>query len=71
MLVSLLTPEEIAELNLEQEKALCHAAGLQFLSSPIPDRSVPADQDTALRFATKQNGLHSEGKRIVIHCPPE
>ena len=32
VLVSLLTPEEIAELYLEEEEALCHAAGLQFLS---------------------------------------
>ena len=68
VLVSLLTPEEIAELDLQEEEALCHAVGLQFLSFPIPDRSIPADQDTALRFATKLNGLHGAGKRIVIHC---
>jgi len=68
VLVSLLTAEEIAELRLDEEEALCKAAGLQFLSFPIPDRSVPASHEMALQFSTELNRLYREGKKIVIHC---
>lgn len=68
VLVSLLTPEEIAELHLDEEETLCKAAGLQFLSLPIPDRSVPASYETVLQFSRELSRLHHDGKKIVIHC---
>jgi hypothetical protein len=40
--VSLLTPDEVADLDLGQEAALCQAHGMQFVSFSIPDRRVPA-----------------------------
>jgi protein-tyrosine phosphatase len=68
VLVSLLTPEETAELHLDDEPVLCRSAGVQFLSFPIPDRSIPESSESALQFLTELNSLHQAGKKIVIHC---
>jgi protein-tyrosine phosphatase len=68
VLVSLLTPEEIADLYLEEELDLCAPAGLQFLSFPIPDRAVPESCQKYLQFSADLNRLHGEGRSIVIHC---
>lgn len=64
VLVSLLTAEETAELCLDEEEALCRAAGIPFLSFPIPDRSVPASCEMAFQFSTELSRLHREGKKI-------
>lgn len=50
VLVSLLTPDEMAELALVKEAAACESLGIQFLSFPINDRSVPASTPEALEF---------------------
>jgi protein-tyrosine phosphatase len=67
LLVSLLTPEETAELNLQEEPALCAAAEIRFLSFPIPDCAVPESGVAFLKFATELNKLYGEGRNIVIH----
>lgn len=41
MIVSLLTKDEIADLDLNQEAEFCRNYGLQFIAFPIEDRSVP------------------------------
>ena len=41
VVVSLLEPDEAAELGLQREAALCTAQGMRFLALPIPDRGVP------------------------------
>ncbi len=68
VLVSLLTPDEVAELELEQEAACCASTGIEFLSLPIEDRSVPPDPHAATvlieRLATDLRG----GKAVGIHC---
>jgi len=40
VIVSLLEPEEISDLGLQREGALCRASGIEFLSFPVPDRGV-------------------------------
>ena len=63
--VSLLTPEQAADLNLEQEQLYSEANGIEFYSLPIANRSVPAsDRDAAqlianlmLHWAAAGNGL--------------
>jgi hypothetical protein len=68
ILVSLLTPPEIAELGLEREQALCQRTGIEFRSFPIADHGVPAShrqlQELADALATER--LH--GKNIGAHC---
>jgi protein-tyrosine phosphatase len=68
VLVSLLTPDEIADLHLKEESALCVAAGIQLLSFSIPGRSVPDSRRAFLQFATQLDYLHQERQSIVIHC---
>ena len=49
VLVSLLTADEVAELELQDEERLCGDCGLRFISFPIPDRSVPFSTAEASR----------------------
>src|SRR5438874_921178 len=62
VVVSLLTPEEIAEFALENEALSCKAHGISFLSFPILDRSVPASREATLELARNLEKLLAEGK---------
>jgi len=68
VVVSLLTSDEVADLELAQEGALCEAHGIDFRSFPIVDRSVPASRKATLDFVKKLAKLLVEGKSIAIHC---
>ena len=68
VVVSLLTSDEVAELDLEQEGRLCEAHDIDFRSFPIVDRSVPASRKATLDFVKKLAKLLMEGKTIAIHC---
>jgi protein-tyrosine phosphatase len=68
VVVSALTGAEIEELGLVEETHLCRDAGLEFLSIPIEDRSVPGS------FSEFKELLHSlteylrDGKAVAVHC---
>ena len=66
--VSLLTPEEVESLELQNEAACSGDAGLRFRSFPIVDRWVPASKRDALRFIEDLDADLSAGKNISIHC---
>ena len=68
VIVSLLTDDEIDDLDLAQEARLCQANGMQFLSFPIVDRGVPASQRATLDFVKKLERLLVESKSVAIHC---
>lgn len=68
VVVSLLTSDEVADLDLAQEGALCEAHGIDFRPFPIVDRSVPASRKATLDFVKKLAKLLAEGKSIGIHC---
>jgi protein-tyrosine phosphatase len=68
ILVSLLTEDENQELELTQEGALCRAAGMEFLSFPIPDRQTPESKEEFLRFIESLGKEADAGLRIVLHC---
>jgi protein-tyrosine phosphatase len=67
-LVSLLTSEEMRELQLEEEENLCQEAGLRFHSLPILDRGVPESFGSMSRLASALLQSLAEGKRIAVHC---
>src|SRR5271156_4742679 len=48
MVVSLLMPDETDDLGLQQESDVCWKNGLEYLSLPIIDRSVPALNSTTI-----------------------
>ena len=68
VVVSLLTSDEIADLDLTREAKLCQDHGLQFISFPIVDRSVPSSRRTAIDLVRKLEETLTAGKRVVIHC---
>jgi len=68
VIVSLLTSDEVADLDLAQEGGLCEAHGIDFRSFPIVDRSVPVSRKATLEFVKKLAKLLAGGKSIAIHC---
>jgi protein-tyrosine phosphatase len=67
-IVSLLEPEEITELDIAEEKSLCEANGISYLSFPIKDRNTPFSKRDALDFARMLANLLRDGRSVVIHC---
>jgi protein-tyrosine phosphatase len=68
VIVSLLTPDEEAEFNLEGEAAQSRAVGLEFIAFPIPDRGVPRSRRDALRFLAALQDRLAVGIAVGIHC---
>jgi protein-tyrosine phosphatase len=66
--VSFLTPDEIAEFDLEAEKELNEAYGIRFISFPIPDRGVPASKVAAASLVHDLEQSLAKGKKIALHC---
>lgn len=66
--VSLLTPEEEQELQLESEKRSVTSQGIKFVAVPVQDRGVPdakAPLQTALREA---DAALAAGRNVLVHC---
>jgi len=67
-LVSLLEPEEAAELNLENEQQICGANGIDYHSMPVPDRGVPSSRDAFDDLARTLLHALAAARTIAIHC---
>ena len=66
--VSLLTPDEVIDLDLSEEEPWCQAHDIQFMSFPIPDRSAPASLNAALGLVHQLAHALATGQRIAVHC---
>src|SRR5208337_3070986 len=66
--VSLLTPDEVIDLALQEESHSCRNNSLKFVSFPITDRSVPTSHSEAARLIEQIDSDLSRGTKIVIHC---
>jgi hypothetical protein len=66
VLVCLLTHEEMAELDLGDEAALCAAHGIQFVCFPILDRGVPASAQQTLTVVHQLAALLEQEKAVTI-----
>jgi protein-tyrosine phosphatase len=67
VLVSMLTFDEAAELNLQEEADAATAAGLVFLACPTPDRGVPEPHKFRDLLDVLQADLGA-GRNVVVHC---
>jgi protein-tyrosine phosphatase len=68
VLVSLLTADEVAELELREESRYCGDCGVRFVSLPVPDRGVPhslAEAGSIVDLILEE--LHA-GKTVAVHC---
>jgi len=66
--LSLLTPDEVKDLDLGNEGQEVKRVGMKFLSLPIPDRQVPQSESQITATVEKLDADLSAGKNVVIHC---
>lgn len=68
VVVSLLTREEVADLDLAGEEELCRSNGVRFLSFPLPDRGVPASKEVVRDLVARLAQYLAAGSSVAIHC---
>ena len=68
IVVSLLEPDEAAELDLADEGRVAQAAGLEFVTLPIPDRGLPDSRSAVAVVAAALAESIAAGKRVGLHC---
>lgn len=68
MVVSLLESQEVRELELKDESALCAAHGIGFRHFPIPDRGTPSSGKEVFALVAELHALLGQGKAVAIHC---
>ena len=68
VVVSLLTPDESEEFELQDEAAKSREAGLEFHALPIPDRDVPRSQTGAAELIHDLEQALESGKNVAVHC---
>lgn len=66
--VSLLTREEEAVLDLREEAVEVKAQGLRFASFPIPDRQVPRSESELAAMLEQLDADLSSGTNVMVHC---
>ena len=67
ILVSLLGHDESRELGLADESAACEAAGLEFVSLPVPDFGTPDDAAKFIEAAIDLVRSLQGGRNIAVH----
>lgn len=67
-IVSALTAEESAELDLAREKELSEKMGIDFISFSIADRGVPSSEKAALELVRRLERSLTLGEKVAIHC---
>jgi len=66
--VSLLTPDEVGDLGLEDEERAGAAHGVRFLSLPIPDRETPASRVAFEGLVSEIADELADGRGVAVHC---
>ncbi len=68
VVVSALTAAENEELGLVEESRCCQSIGIEFLSFPIEDRSVPNSSAEFTELVNSVTDLLRRGKAVAVHC---
>jgi protein-tyrosine phosphatase len=68
VLLSLLEPDEARDLGLQHERDFAESIGIDFVSYPIPDRTIPVDKAGFHRLITQLAELVRTGTRVGAHC---
>jgi len=67
-IVCLLAPEEIEELDLQDEGALCESLGMEFVAYPMRDRGLPTSYRATATLVDALVAKLRAGKSVGIHC---
>ena len=68
VMVSLLTPGEVAELALQDEAEVCQGHGIIYRSYPIPDHHVPLWSPQTFALFEELRAYLEQGKHVAVHC---
>jgi len=68
ILVSALTASEWEDLGLMKEESACRSCGIEFVSFPIEDRSVPASVHEFGKLIDRLHALLAADKHLAVHC---
>lgn len=68
MLVSLLTPYEIGDLELQAEAELCATLGIELVPYPIEDMRVPPSLAETRELVARLLAALREGRGVAVHC---
>ena len=68
LVVSLLEPEEEAQLNLTGERDAAERNGIQFVSFPVVDRGVPNSVQATVPLLRSITNALKNGKNVAVHC---
>lgn len=68
MVVSLLEPEEEAQLTLGGEDAAAARSGIRFRRFSIPDCGVPASRESVRELVNDIIGTLDHGRNVAVHC---
>ena len=68
VVISTLTKEENAELDLAGEEEACIGGKIAFVAFPIEDHGTPSSQKGTLELVRRLEQELALGKKIAIHC---
>jgi len=68
IVVSALEKAEEALLELTQERELCQAQGMEFISFPIADGTAPTSEKAVGELVRLLETRLAAGKNVAIHC---
>jgi len=66
--LSLLTPDEERDLDLQEEAIQAKFHGMEFDSLPIPDRQIPRSEAKLAEVLERITRRLIAGKNVVVHC---
>jgi protein-tyrosine phosphatase len=67
-LVSLLSPEEVRVLRLEEEERLCHVMSMDFRWYSVTDHAIPESMEEFRAVVEQMQRDLREGKGVGAHC---
>lgn len=67
-IVSLLTPDEVEDLDLVEQGSLCRAVGIRFISFAIPDRGLPTSRKAFSELLADLGNRLANGETVAVHC---
>lgn len=68
VVLSLLEPDEVADLDLTLEGTHCQAHGIVLMTFPIVDRSIPSSKVAVVKLLHELAIAVGAGKNLAIHC---